>query len=153
MLGEDFTRLVKAMDAEGMAGDLKDVDWPSQSAIQPQENIECWEETMIRYFMNYTKAELHEKALELNLMLFPVNDPKDVLEYRQLTARDYWVEKNHPELGSVITYPGAFFKSSETSCQIRCRAPLIGEHNQAIYEDELGLSKQELTILKEASII
>jgi len=153
MLGGDYARLVKAMDSEGMAGDLKDVDWPSQSVVQAQQDIDRWEETMIKYFMNYTKAELHQKALAWGFMLCPVNDPKDVLEYQQLTARDYWVGVEHPELDTMITYPGAFFKSSETPGEIRRRAPLIGEHNQEVYEDEMGLSRQQITTLKEANII
>ena len=36
---------------------------------------------------------------------------------------------------------------------IRRRAPLIGEHNLEIYEKELGLSRQQLTVLKESGVI
>jgi hypothetical protein len=30
---------------------------------------------------------------------------------------------------------------------------LIGEHNQEIYEQELGMSREELVILKQAKVI
>jgi hypothetical protein len=30
---------------------------------------------------------------------------------------------------------------------------LIGEHNREVYEEELGFSKKELTILKHAGVI
>jgi crotonobetainyl-CoA:carnitine CoA-transferase CaiB-like acyl-CoA transferase len=33
------------------------------------------------------------------------------------------------------------------------RAPLIGEHNDEIYQKELGLSKDELFILKKENVI
>jgi hypothetical protein len=33
------------------------------------------------------------------------------------------------------------------------RAPLIGEHNLEIYEKELGISREELTILKQGGVI
>ena len=86
-------------------------------------------------------------------MLLPVYTPSELLGYNQLQARDFWMEVEHPELGRTITYPGAFIKSSEASCTIRRRAPLIGEHNEEIYTGELGLSKQELVLMKEAGIL
>ena len=153
MLGDDFVNFVRAMDSEGMAGELKEVDWPSQSVIQKQVDIERWEAIMISYLTKYTKKELHEKALEWDFMLYPVNDPKDIFEYRQLASRDYWVEVEHPELDTAIAYPGAFFKSSETSWGISRRAPLIGEHNRELYQDELGLSEQELHSLSADGVV
>ena len=52
-----------------------------------------------------------------------------------------------------VVYPGAFAKLAEGSCKIRRRAPLIGEHNEEIYVSELGLSREELAILKQARAI
>ena len=63
------------------------------------------------------------------------------------------MELEHPELGTTITYPGAFTKASEAPPKLSRRAPLIGEHNREIYEKELGLSKEEIVILKEARVI
>jgi crotonobetainyl-CoA:carnitine CoA-transferase CaiB-like acyl-CoA transferase len=42
---------------------------------------------------------------------------------------------------------------TEAPWRISRRAPLIGEHNQEIYEEELGLSKDETRLLKEAGVI
>jgi crotonobetainyl-CoA:carnitine CoA-transferase CaiB-like acyl-CoA transferase len=39
------------------------------------------------------------------------------------------------------------------TCGIRRRAPLIGEHNEEIYKKELGLSAEELMVLKQSGII
>jgi crotonobetainyl-CoA:carnitine CoA-transferase CaiB-like acyl-CoA transferase len=63
------------------------------------------------------------------------------------------VDINHPELSNHITYPGAFAKLSETPLNIRCRAPLIGEHNLDIYQGELGLSSSKLNDLQHAGVI
>lgn len=84
-------------------------------------------------------------------MIYPVYTPEDIAGDAQLEAREYWVPVEHPELGETITYPGAIAKTSLTS-QIKKRAPLIGEHNQEIYQ-ELGLAKDELSSLKEAGVI
>jgi crotonobetainyl-CoA:carnitine CoA-transferase CaiB-like acyl-CoA transferase len=154
MLGPQQAKLVAWMDEEGMAGDMKEVDWTARGFDEvAQEDINKWEEAMGRHFLNYTRAELLGQAQKRDFMLFPLNTIKDILEYQQLRHRDYWVKVEHPELGEAITYPGAFFKSSEALVNIRRRAPLIGEHNEEIYERELGLSKQELATLKQANVI
>ena len=86
-------------------------------------------------------------------MLYPVATTDDMLENAQLAARGFWEEVEHPELGTTITYPGSFANSSEISPRISRRAPLIGEHNQEIYEQELGISKEKLVTLKQAGVI
>ena len=70
-----------------------------------------------------------------------------------LKAREFWVEIEHPELGTTITYPGAPYKSNVPNYEIRGRAPLIGEHNQEIYEKELGITPAELARWKETGVI
>jgi crotonobetainyl-CoA:carnitine CoA-transferase CaiB-like acyl-CoA transferase len=42
---------------------------------------------------------------------------------------------------------------AETPWRISRRAPLIGEHNKEIYQEELGFSREEMLLLKEARII
>jgi crotonobetainyl-CoA:carnitine CoA-transferase CaiB-like acyl-CoA transferase len=85
--------------------------------------------------------------------MYAVSDINDLLDDPQMAARKFWVEVEHPELGTTINYPGPFARSSETSCQISRRAPLIGEHNLEVYEEELGISREELVILKQAGVI
>jgi crotonobetainyl-CoA:carnitine CoA-transferase CaiB-like acyl-CoA transferase len=50
-------------------------------------------------------------------------------------------------LKSTIEYPGGFAKFSEGACQIWRRAPLIGEHNQEIYGQELRITPAEIAEL------
>ena len=58
------------------------------------------------------------------------------------------IEVEHPELGDTITYAGAPLQMSHHRWGIRQRAPLIGEHNEEVYQAELGLSREEVAILK-----
>ena len=151
--GRHQRALVAAMDSEGMAADLKEVDWDRLSYDErPQQDIDHWEEVTMKYFKKHTKAELLEKAREWGLMISPVNSTEDILQYQQLQERDYWARVDHPELGTVISYPGNYFKSTQPSWRIK-RAPLIGEHNLEVYEQELGLSRKEIITLKEGGII
>jgi crotonobetainyl-CoA:carnitine CoA-transferase CaiB-like acyl-CoA transferase len=56
-------------------------------------------------------------------------------------------------MSTRMSYPGAFVKASQAPSRAVRRAPMIGEHNKEIYEDELGLSRDTLCRLKEAGII
>ena len=69
----------------------------------------------------------------------------------QYEARGFFQEIDHPLAGRLI-YPGAPFRMSETPPEAR-RAPLLGEHNEEVYIGALGLSKDNLTDLKEHGII
>jgi crotonobetainyl-CoA:carnitine CoA-transferase CaiB-like acyl-CoA transferase len=106
-----------------------------------------------KFFLTHTKAELLDGAVKRNVMLYPVSTAADIMENRQLQARDFWVELDHPGLETKITYPGAFGQFSESPVKITRRAPLIGEHNREILEEELGISRDKLIMLKQAGII
>ena len=103
--------------------------------------------------MSHTKAELWDGAQEKGIQLYPVFTPTDMLDFPQLKIRQYWQEVEHPELEDSIVYPGAFAKLTKGSCGIHRRAPLIGEHNEEIFVDEMGLLKGELVLLKQHNTI
>jgi crotonobetainyl-CoA:carnitine CoA-transferase CaiB-like acyl-CoA transferase len=147
--------LIKWMDEEGMAPDfLKEKDWENFDITKAsQAELDQISEPIGRFFLEHTKEEIYEEAIRRRLFIDPVATISDLLENPQLSARAFWQEVDHPELGTAITYPGAFVRLSEASCRIRHRAPLIGEHNEEIYKKELGLSKEELVILKQAGVI
>jgi crotonobetainyl-CoA:carnitine CoA-transferase CaiB-like acyl-CoA transferase len=143
------------MVEEGMLPDfMREIDWDNYDLLAvTQEEMGLLEEFIGRFFMTHTKAELYEWAIKKRAMLYPVSDAKDLLENEQLNERNFWLGVEHPELGDVITYPGPWAISSEVNLHIRYPAPLIGEHNQDIYERELGMSKEEYMMLKQSGII
>jgi benzylsuccinate CoA-transferase BbsE subunit/naphthyl-2-methylsuccinate CoA transferase subunit len=153
--------LIEWMAEEGMLGAFEDKkDWGPKDWTQKvdamaltQEIVDAWEDSLIKFFANKTKAEIYEKAREKSMIIYPVSTTKDLAENAQLKDRNFYVEVEHPELGETITYLGSPYKMTEAPWRISRRAPLIGEHNQEIYEEELGLSKDETRLLKEAGVI
>jgi crotonobetainyl-CoA:carnitine CoA-transferase CaiB-like acyl-CoA transferase len=119
----------------------------------PQDDMDKIDESTARFFITRTKAEIMDAAVNRGIMMYPVSTTADMLENPQLAARNFWVDVEHPELGTTIKYPGAFGLCSETPPVISRRAPLIGEHNLEIYQDELGFSGEQLTELKQAGVI
>ena len=148
------TPLVEWMDSEGMAGYLKEVDWDGFDwRYVTWEQADKMEEPTLAFFATHTKAELLEGALKFKAMVYPVSTCEDTLQNPQLEARGFWQELEHPELDTVVTYPGEFGVFSEAPAVVSCRPPLIGEHNTEIYEEELGLSAEQLLVLKQAGVI
>jgi len=152
--GKAYKALLEWMGSEGISiEDIEKIDWENADmATITQETIDRMIIPIQRFFLLYTKKELLEGALARNISLCPLSSMSDLLNDRQLGSRNFWVEIEHPELGTAITYPREFVKSSEVSCRTRSRAPMIGEHNKEIYE-EIGISNAQLISLKEARII
>lgn len=156
VLAASSTRgLIGWMESEGMAPDfLKQKDWEAfDLATTSQAELDQLLEPIGEFFLQHTKAEIYEEAINRRFILGPVSTASDVVGDPQLLARDYWQQMEHPELGVAITYPGDFIKLSETPSQLRRRAPLIGEHNEEIYGKELGFSNRKQAMLKQAGVI
>ncbi len=146
---------MKWMEEKGITSDwIKAQDWDKfDPALATQEDFNHIMEPVSRLLQGLTKAEFLEEAVKRRIMGYPVSDAKDIIESPQLRAREVWQNIEHPELSAEITYPGPWAKFSESSCGISRRAPLIGEHNDEIYTQGLGISAEELTVLKQAGVI
>lgn len=149
--------LVEWMDEEKMAPDwLKEIDWlelGAEASKMTQEDVDRIQEPFHKFLLTKTTAEFSEEAAKRSIMGCPVANSKDICEDNHLKARNFWEKVEHPELGETLTYCGAFIKMSEAPMKNIRRAPLIGEHNVEIYEKELGLSRQEIILLKQAGAI
>ena len=152
--GSRTRAMVAWANSEGKAEELKDLNWEKMDFNQlTQDELESWEKHFVDFFLAHTKAELYEGAVQRGIILFPINTIQDLKEDIQLHSRDFWQEVDHPELADTMIYPGAPLQSTECNCNVRCRPPLIGEHNEDIYRHELGISKEDLAVLKEGGCI
>ncbi len=128
-------------------------DWNKfEIATITQAEVNELEEPLEAFFRDITCAEFFEGVVQRDMLGYPVATAREIFNDPQLHAREFWVKLEHTELGESLTYPGAFAKFSETSCIMRRRAPLIGEHNEEVY-GELGLRRQDLARLKEIGVI
>ena len=72
----------------------------------------------------------------------PVNDMADLHRDAQLTERQVWRRVEHPVIGPYSAV-GPPFLLSETPARVDSPAPLLGEHNQRVFRDLLGLTADE----------
>jgi crotonobetainyl-CoA:carnitine CoA-transferase CaiB-like acyl-CoA transferase len=147
--------LLQWMDEEGLGDeDLKAVNWEELGYGQIRAEVMARAVAPLeRFFAAHTRAELTRGSVERRILLFPVSTPGDLLQHPQLKARHYFKELSHPELNISVAYPGPFVKDEAERVGLRRRPPLMGEHNREIYQGELGLSSDQLAMLKAASVI
>ncbi len=157
--GLSMTNLSNWMDEEGLGhAVLRDTNWGDIGFGQlSRELLEEMTPPLERFFMTKTKAQLAREALERRILLFPVHDPKDVFAYPQLLARGFFGEVPLPspegEAPGVMKALGPFFKSTVGPGPAFRGAPRIGQHNNDVYRDEMGLSDRQLAKLKEDGVI
>jgi crotonobetainyl-CoA:carnitine CoA-transferase CaiB-like acyl-CoA transferase len=145
--------MVKWMEAEGEADEyLLNYDWANFGMQINPEELARIEEPTAKFFLSRTKEELFEGALKHGVQLYPVSTPVDMVNSRQLAARNFWVKLEHPELNDTIMYPGSFSGTEVAPPRLYRRAPLIGEHNREVY-GELGITGTRLDELARNGII
>ena len=81
----------------------------------------------------------------------PLNTYDQVLTDPQIVAREMVLDVDHPTLGRLQTL-GSPIKMSRTPPDARRRAPLLGEHTEAILT-EAGFSTEEIAALQAAGAV
>jgi crotonobetainyl-CoA:carnitine CoA-transferase CaiB-like acyl-CoA transferase len=153
--------LVDWLIEAGFAADwMKTKDWASWTPglfMKPTEQdlaeTKELEDCIQRFFNTMTKAEIYEGALKRRLLLAPVATVADIAADVQLKAREFFVPVEHDTLGRTLVFPGPFAKMSETPIEAPRRAPRLGEHNQQVLGELLGLSAERLKQLQAAGAI
>ncbi len=81
-----------------------------------------------------------------------VQDASDLANDSQLRARGFFIELDHPELGKTIS-DATPIKLSDTPARYLRAAPVLGQDNDYVYKQLLGMSKEELAELRQQGII
>jgi crotonobetainyl-CoA:carnitine CoA-transferase CaiB-like acyl-CoA transferase len=147
--------LIESLKNDGIdAGPLEKWDWrEAHEGEWTREEFEGILNTLGEFFARHSQEELLKISLEKSVQLGICLDAEGALQFAQLVERGFWTAVDHPELGTSLTYPGGFARFTEGECGIRSRAPHIGEHNNDIYYQEMGMSKKELAALKRRHVI
>ena len=93
-----------------------------------------------------------EKLRAARIPCAPVNNLAQALADEQVLARNMVVEAAHP-LGGAVKMPGNPIKLSDTHEDTFTPPPLLGQHNEEIYQERLGLSGEELAALRAEGVI
>lgn len=115
------------------------------------ENADAFDAEVAPWFMARTRAEITELCQTYRVPCAPALEIDELLEHEQLTARRYWRTEEHPTAGQ-LKMAGPPFRMPESEA-VGGRAPLLGEHSEAVYAELAGLDPAGVAALREAGTI
>ena len=116
------------------------------------ENQDAIQEVIEATLADKTMAEAVELILSKGIPAGPIYDISQILQDPQVKAREMFTEMDHPTLGH-ITVNGCAVKLEDTKASVRTPAPALGQDNETIYGEMLGISSDALDDLREKGVI
>jgi crotonobetainyl-CoA:carnitine CoA-transferase CaiB-like acyl-CoA transferase len=104
------------------------------------------------WMKKHTREEICSRAQALSCPIAPISSSEDVVNSEQMKAREIFVDMEHPVAGA-LRIPSAPYHFSKTPWMLERAAPLLGEHNETVYCERLGLGSEELRALERAGVI
>ena len=141
----EWETLVDLLDSEGKAEDLKDEKWKDEA--YRVKNLDHVIDVLGKWTKAYKADELFQLGQLMRLPWAPIQWPNEILASPQLKTRGFFIDLDHPELGSVLSYPGLPYRFSSRYSMPGKRAPRVGEDNVQVYQGELGLREEDLAKL------
>ena len=83
----------------------------------------------------------------------PVNTVDRVFADPQVQARGMQIRMAHPLAENEVSLVGSPIKLSETPVSYRCPPPTLGEHTEEVLHELLAIGEDELSALREQSIV
>ncbi len=116
------------------------------------ERRKSLDEQLSQWTSNQDKAQLMNSLQQTGICASVLNDSSDLIEDPQLKARHYiqWLDRKHV---GTIPHPSAPYRSGETPIEISKPAPTLGEHNDQVFKEILGLNDAEVSKLDDQGII
>jgi crotonobetainyl-CoA:carnitine CoA-transferase CaiB-like acyl-CoA transferase len=136
-----------------MLGDpgLADHPWFRNHALRAEHAQEFDDKFMDPWFLERTRDEIVEAAQEAGMPFSYVIKTSEVMADPQLLAREFFAPIDHPVAGA-LPFPKSCVRLAASPSETG-RAPLLGEHNEAILCEELGYTLSELEELREQGIV
>jgi benzylsuccinate CoA-transferase BbsF subunit len=142
----EWQALVAAMGSPDWA------DSPEFSSLQGRlDHIEMLHEQMALYTQDRDDRELTAKLQAAGVAAAPVLNVGDLLDDPHFKARNTFIEVDHP-LGFRETIYGSYVKLSHSPVTVK-PGPVIGQDNEHVFRNILGLSVDRYNELVEKKVI
>ncbi len=130
---------------------IQDKRFNSPQGLVDVERKDEFDTIFLPWVIERTRDECMAAAQRESVYAAPIFTPEDVYHDRHFKFRGFFVDVEHPAIGRVRV-PGPPAKLTATPWQA-LRAPLLGEHTEAVLTGWLGYSKAELYHLRQAGAI
>lgn len=143
----EWQRLCEVMGQPELSADAR-----FASLAARKENEAALEEIVTAWTQERTADEATQALQNAGIPAYPSLDAIDMINNPHVGARDYFVELEHPEVGTR-RHMGIPWTMSRTPCEIRRPAPCLGQDTDAVLTDIVGLSQDEIAALREKDIL
>jgi crotonobetainyl-CoA:carnitine CoA-transferase CaiB-like acyl-CoA transferase len=116
------------------------------------DNEEIVDQEVADWIARHSTSEVIANMGKGDVPVFKVYRAPDILEDPQYKARDMLLPMEWPGKGT-LHYPGIVPKLSRTPGSVRSFLPKMGEHNDLVYRQEMGLSGSEIASLHANGVI
>lgn len=144
---QEWEAFVAVMGNPSWAGDQR-----FASLLDRWQNIDQLDSLVQEWTLERSAEEVMNLLQGVGIAAGVVQDAADLARDPQLKARDFFVELEHPVLGKNIS-DGSPVKLSDTSAQFGRAAPLLGQDNEYVYRELLGMDLGEFDWCVEQGII
>jgi len=143
-----WVRFVKIMGEPEWTRNPRYRDRRAMANEYPQEV----EALMAPWLMQHTREEVFTRCREQHVPFAPVRTIDEVLDDDHLKARGFFAQLSREDVGA-LPVPGGPYRLSETPWAVSRPPPRLGEHNEEVFCQGLGLGRGELAALRRARII
>ena len=142
-----FARLATAMDQPELAEASR-----FGTVAERMKNHDEVNRLVAAWFHRLTRKEALERTVEHEVPCAPINSIGDLFEDQQIAARGTITEVARDDIGALAV-PNVVPRLSQTPGAVTSLGPHLGEANDEIYGDRLGLSQAERDALRKKGVI
>jgi len=157
--GEDRWAVLSVSSDEewqGLCRALGNPPWTSDERFSTVTGRIENQDEMDKYIEEWTCRHDHYEVMYIlqkeGVAAGPVLDQRDAYHDAHLQCRGFFELVSHREAGTHL-YPGMLFNMDKTPLNIRKPAPCLGEHNDYVFKEVIGMSDGEIAELEKEQII
>jgi len=115
-------------------------------------NQEELDKLVTEWTVNYTPYEVMDILQQVKVAAIPVMNVEDQYTDPHFSERQIYVTVEHPLVGIETLYANPL-RLDKTPYEIRRHAPALGEHNDYVLGELLGMSKEEIASLQQEKVV
>ncbi len=141
---------------QGLCRALGNPQWSTEDRFSTMKGRLENQDDLDRLIEEWTSCHEHYEAMYIlqkeGVAAGSVLDSRDIFHDPQLNSRGFFEAARHREAGTHLN-PGMLWKMSRTPLNIRRPAPCLGEHNDYVFKDVIGMSSEEIAELEAEQLI
>ena len=134
----EWGRLARAIGKPGLPTDAR-----FKTLAARKQNEDALEAIITEWTSQRRVADVVTELQNAGVAAGACADSKYISEDPHLTERDYFVYREHPAVGKR-QHCGMPWRMSETVCEVKAAAPVLGQHTDEVLTGLLGYSKAEV---------